>query len=252
MTARPSRGERVLDRIPFLEKELLLLRRLVRPGDVCLDIGAAGGAHLMVMARRAGRRGRVLGVEARPRSAVALSLLTALVPGGARPRIHQVALADDAGVLTLRIPLVPTRAHLPGTATDRLEAAAFAGLPATTVTVPSMRLDDLIAREGLAHVDVVKLDVEGAESAVLAGAPYLLHEQRPVFVIEADDLHQRRFDTTAADLVAGVVAAGYRAHRFLRGGLTAVDRVTADEDDYVLIPDERRREVLARVGPSRG
>ncbi|MFW5934010.1 MAG: hypothetical protein ACOCT8_04690 [Actinomycetota bacterium] len=44
---RPSLLERAIDQVPFLEKELFLLARLVRRGDRCVDVGAAGGAHLL-------------------------------------------------------------------------------------------------------------------------------------------------------------------------------------------------------------
>ncbi|MEX0869537.1 MAG: hypothetical protein WD011_07680, partial [Nitriliruptoraceae bacterium] len=65
-TVRPSMFERGLDGIPFVEKELRLLCRLVTPGNVCIDVGAAGGLHLLVMACATRRTGRVIGVEARP------------------------------------------------------------------------------------------------------------------------------------------------------------------------------------------
>lgn len=248
----PRRGtgplERAVDRVPFLEKELFLLRRLVRRGDICLDIGAAGGAHLFVMARRAGTSGRVIGVEPRPGSARLLGIGAGLVGLRRRIRIHQVALADEPGALELWIPVVPTRAHLPGTTADLTSAAAFAGLPHRRILVPTMRLDDLIAIEGLTRLDVLKCDVEGAETAVFAGAPRLLRELRPIIVVEADDTHQRRYDARAQDVLDAVTVHDYRTHRYRRGRLEPVDGIVDGEDDYVLVPRERQREVVERMG----
>jgi FkbM family methyltransferase len=238
---RPSRLERTVDRVPFLEKELFLLSRVVQPGAVCIDVGAAGGAHLLVMARRVGPTGRVLGFEPRPRSLRILRRTTRLAGVADRVELHQVALADHDGELPLRIPIVPTRAHLPGTTVDLDATAAFAKLPHRRITVPTRRLDDVVREAGLSRVDVLKLDVEGAELPAIAGAADTLDRFRPLVLVEADDLHQARFDATAQDVVDAVAAHGYAVHRYRRGALDALDgRAVPDEDDYVLVPDERR------------
>lgn len=236
---RPSRLERAVDRVPFLEKELFLLRRLVRPGQVCVDVGAAGGAHLLVMARGVGPTGRVLGFEPRPRSLAILHRLTALLGVEEWVELHQVALSDAEGSLPLRIPVVPTRAHFHGSTTDREGTAAFARLPYREIEVPTARLDDVVAAAGVARVDLLKCDVEGAELRVLAGARRILDEHRPLVILEADDRHQAREDATSADVHAAVADHGYRAHRYRRGRIEPVDGPVAGEDDYLFVPEER-------------
>jgi FkbM family methyltransferase len=235
-----------VDRIPFLEKELFLLDRIVRPGDVCVDVGAAGGAHLLVMARRAGRQGRVLGFEPRPGSLRSLRRLVRLVGWHDRVRLFPLALADGPGATALRIPVVPTRAHFHGSTHDRKGAAAFASLPHREIEVPTASLDDVVERAGVATVDVLKLDVEGAELLVLAGAGRVLDRHRPLVVLEADDLHQARFEATAADVLAAVAAHGYRVYRFRRGMLEEVAGPLPDEDDYVFVPEEREPSIPVR------
>lgn len=236
---RPSRLERFVDRIPFVEKELFLLRRLVAPGDVCLDVGAAGGAHLVVMARRAGPSGQVHGFEPRPGSLRTLRRIVRLAGVADRVRLHQVALADREGRQPLRIPVVPTRAHFLGSIADRDGAAAFARLPHRSIEVVTRTLDAVVAEAGLSRVDVMKCDVEGAELLVLAGASRILSQLRPVVIVEADDLHQRRYGSTAQDVLDAITAHGYRIHRYRRSALEAVAGVVAGEDDYVLVPSER-------------
>jgi FkbM family methyltransferase len=243
---RPSLLERTIDRVPFLEKELFLLRRVVRPGDVCVDVGAAGGAHLLVMAKQAGPRGTVLGFEPRPRS---LRMLRTLVRASGltdRVRLHQQALADRVGTMALRIPVVPTRAHFHGSTEDRATAAAFARLPHREIEVPTAPLDEVLAAEGLSRLDVLKLDVEGAELLVLSGATRVLTELRPIVVLEADDLHQARFDATADDVLATVREHGYRIYRYRRAALEEVAGAVDDEDDYVFVPEEREPPIAVR------
>jgi FkbM family methyltransferase len=233
--------------VPFLEKELFLLRELVQPGDVCLDVGAAGGAHLMVMARRAGRRGRVLGVEPRPGSLRALRALVALSGMSARVRLLQLGLADRAGTLPLRIPVVPTRAHFRGSSDDADDVAAFAGLPHRRIDVPVRTLDQVVDTQQLERVDVLKCDVEGAELLVFAGATDVLSRYRPVILVEADDLHQQRYDATAGDVLDAVTAHDYTVHRYRRSRLEPLHGPVAGEDDYVLIPNERVDAIRSRV-----
>lgn len=240
---RPSRLERAVDRVPFLEKELFLLRRLVAPGDVCVDVGAAGGAHLLVMAHRVGPTGRVVGVEPRPGSHRILQWLVRRAGLDDRVRLLAVALDDTAGHTALRIPVVPTRAHFHGSGAERDDVAAFAGLPHREISVPTRRLDDVVADEGLGRVDVLKCDVEGAELRVLAGGQRVLEHHRPVVLLEADDLHQRREEATAANVLDVVTSYGYRAYRFRRGRLEEIAGVVEGEDDYVFVP----RELSARV-----
>jgi FkbM family methyltransferase len=243
---RPSLLERTIDRVPFLEKELFLLRRLVRPGDVCVDVGAAGGAHLLVMAKQAGPRGTVLGFEPRPRS---LRMLRTLVRASRltdRVRLRQQALADRVGTMALRIPVVPTRAHFHGSTEDRATVAAFARLPHREIEVPTASLDEVLAAEGLSRLDVLKLDVEGAELLVLSGATRVLTELRPIVVLEADDLHQARFDATADDVLSTVREHGYRIYRYRRAALEEVAGAVDDEDDYVFVPEEREPPIAVR------
>lgn len=242
--------ERAIDEVPFLEKELFLLRRLVRPGDVCLDIGAAGGAHLLVMAVRAGARGRVIGVEPRPGSLRALRWLVRAVGLAQRVELVAAAFSDRAGRQNLRIPVVPTRAHLPGTSADHRRRAAFNSLPARHVEVETMTLDAFVEQAGLARIDVIKCDVEGAELAVLAGATRTFARFRPVLVVEADDAHQSRYDARAQDVFDAVVALGYVGFRYVRGRLDAVRGVVEGEDDYVFVPRERLSDPTSRARAS--
>ena len=142
-SAPPSRLERAVDRVPFLEKELFLLRRLVRPGDVCVDIGAAGGAHLFVMARQAGRWGHVVGIEPRPGSLRVLDRLVRISGMADRVSLHQLALTDAAGTIELRVPVVPTartcagRPRMPMTPPPSRDCPTVASRSAPSASTPS-------------------------------------------------------------------------------------------------------------------
>lgn len=63
-------------------------------------------------------------------------------------------------------------------------------------TVPSVRLDTWAGRAGLDRLDLVKLDVEGVELAVLDGAADTLRRFRPILVVECNPVALRRFGGT--------------------------------------------------------
>jgi FkbM family methyltransferase len=64
-----------------------------------------------------------------------------------------------------------------------------------TLSVAARRLDDLPEISGLRRLDVMKIDVEGAESGVLAGGENTIDRFRPVLIVE---LHSPEQDVSVA------------------------------------------------------
>ena len=221
--------ERILDRIPFLEKEMLLVRRLVRPGWTCLDIGAAGGTYLHVLSRLVGRAGRVIGVEPRRRSARLLRALQRWLPWH-NVRIFQVALADSVGTARMVVPrLVRTEAHLapPGAGSDA---------DGSVEIVRQWTLDHLVERAALDRVDLIKCDVEGAEELVFGGAAETLRRWKPIVLCEIEARHLARYARTADSFLDRFAEHGYRVYRYRAGRLDPVDGIDPTENDYLFLP----------------
>ncbi len=59
------------------------------------------------------------------------------------------------------------------------------------------------------RLDFVKADVEGAEARLLTGAQKTLARLRPSLLLELEDRHLERFDTSAAEIVDGLAEYGY-------------------------------------------
>lgn len=239
---------RLLTWLPGLEKELALLRRLVPPGAVCLDVGAGCGTYTVALARLAGGGGRVHAFEPRRRSRRVLRAVCRLVTPG-NVTVHPVALADQAGELPLVTPRrrwllpVPGRSFL----ADRLVLAGghqpgrddeFGG--ASRKTVSCVRLDDHLGRRGLDRLDFVKLDVEGAELRVLTGASDTLAVHSPVLLCELEERHTRKYGHRPGAVISWLTARGYRLHRFDGHGLTPVPGLVPDENNYLFVPQADR------------
>lgn len=148
-----------------------VLDSLLQPGDVFIDIGANIGYHSLRAARSVGATGRVVAVEANTENARVIAL-AAVANGFDNLEVLPLALGDRRG-------FVPFGSHI-GSNGGFVGAAEIAPRLASASIVPVVRLDDL----GLERVDVIKIDVEGAESLVLAGADTVLRELRPVVIAE--------------------------------------------------------------------
>jgi FkbM family methyltransferase len=177
---------------------------LTEPGWVVVDGGANIGAFSLVAAAAcAPGGGRVHAVECAPET---LRILRrSLDANPALPvTVHEVALADEQGELEFTVFEGGS-----GLASFAPEQAGQA------IRVPTTTLDILTA--GMPRVDLVKLDVEGAELRALSGAARLLTEQRPMVVIELEPEHLARQGATIAGLQALLNDAEYVAIGVERG-----------------------------------
>lgn len=155
------------------------LRRYARPGMTAFDLGANAGHLTLLLAQLVGREGRVHAFEPVPEDARCLEE-TMRINALPNVTIHAAAVADRTGTAELAV-----AGAFDGAA--RLAELAVENGAATgrrLVRVPVVSLDDFCAREGLERVDLVKMDVEGAERLALAGMEAVLARLRPVLVAE--------------------------------------------------------------------
>ncbi|MBB5956403.1 FkbM family methyltransferase [Saccharothrix tamanrassetensis] len=230
---------RVLARVtPFIEPELIGLRDVVRPGDVCVDIGAALGLYTVSLSRLVGPHGRVHSVEPLVFAHPALSYL--LRPREGRNVVrHCVALGTREGQDVMS---VPVRHGLPVTGRSFLTAGAD-GLGSNVefdqhleVLVRTDTLDRFCAANGIERLDFVKADVEGAELRVLQGGADTIERFRPKLLLEVEERHVRRFGYRSQDLVEWLAERGYRMHAWQRNAWQQVDRIRPDVRNYLFRP----------------
>jgi FkbM family methyltransferase len=101
-----------------------------------------------------------------------------------------------------------------------------------TVSVPVTTLDTAWAELGRPVVSIIKIDVEGAESQVLAGAPELLAAHRPHILLEWYEENLKAYDVEPGRLLAFARANGYRVFAMPAG--VPVDDVTTLRVQMVL------------------
>lgn len=204
---------------PDVAREVAFFRGLAVGGGVAYDIGAHAGPHTWVLAGRVGPSGRVISFEPDPESFRKLTDMVRL-NGLENVDAFAFALGEDAGVGELRIPT--DGRQLAATLDPRLAHLAVGG----RVSVPVFRLDDLVATLGLPAPTFIKVDVEGFEGRVLAGARATLASARPVVFIEIHGAGEDKA-ANAREVLQTLTDLGY-ACRHLETG--ARDLLPADAE----------------------
>jgi FkbM family methyltransferase len=217
---------------PYLEKEMLGLRQLVGPGCVCVDIGAAAGLYTIALSELVGDTGRVLSVEPLP---FVHPLWTRLLKAGNNVCRYTVALGVEPSRGTMSVPigrygLVTGRSFLAWHTSGQGSNAEFAGHVEVQVEVDT--LDGLCARAGLARLDFLKIDVEGAEPHVLAGGAQVIEKFRPAILVEIEARHLSRYHLSAQTVVDWLRERGYTMHRW-RNGWQETAAVTDQNRNYL-------------------
>lgn len=148
----------------------------VSEGDVFYDIGSNVGFFALVAARLVGTSGQAYAFEPLPAN------LQQIAANSSANRIDNLtiipyAVGDRAGAATLYLD-----AH-PGGATLSVDDSSRVG---GQMEVEVACIDDLVASGRCRPPDVVKIDVEGLEPAVLRGMERTLSEHQPVVICELD------------------------------------------------------------------
>ena len=183
------------------------LQRFVRPGMKIYDIGAQAGFYTLFFSRLTGASGSVYAFEPCPYEARFL-VDHVRMNGLANVKIIQAAVSDRAALIGMTTTLGVTQNRI----CDRSDSILM---------VPSLKLD----AAGLPPPELIKMDVEGAESAVLEGAQRILREVRPVIFVALHSIEER------AKCAALLRAACYSVYD-LKG--QSVDGVPSGDEIYAV------------------
>ncbi len=175
----------------WCDDEVFLLDQMLRPGDTVVDVGANIGTHTVFFAGKVTAQGLVIAFE--PQRLVYQTLCGNVALNGLTNVMCMMAAVGDArGQLTF--PSLDPRATLNFGAVRAVEG------PGESVDV--MPIDDLDLRS----CALIKIDVEGMEAKVIAGARQTIARCRPVLFLENDTVERSR------ELLEAVFALDYQAH----------------------------------------
>jgi len=218
----------------YEEAERRFVESWVFPGMVVLDIGAHSGFYTLLASRRVGSTGSVVAFEPSPRERK--RLLTHLrLNHRKNVRVESLALGDAEGEAELFV--VDGR----GTGLNSLRAPTSQER-VEKVPVLVTTLDHYLLRAHLPTVDFVKMDVEGAELAVLkGGAALLARRPRPVILCEVEDARTKPWGYEAKEILEFLSRLDYEWFLPLQNGRLVPLRSlkVCSDRDLVAIPKER-------------
>ena len=175
----------------YVQAELDLLLSYVQPGDIVVEVGANIGCDTVPLAQRVTDAGRVFAFE--PQRIIYQMLCANLAINGIWNVIaERGALGAAPGIM--QVPPV-----------DYAQIGNFGGVPLQETGAEPVQVIALDAYR-LTRCDLLKIDVEGMELAVLQGAADTIARLRPVIYCEND-----REEKSAA-LIAYLRELGYELH----------------------------------------
>ena len=192
--------------------EFCLLTRVLQPGMTFVDVGANIGLYAMFAARKVMPGGTVLAIE--PSSREYENLVKNIEANRIEVRALRIAVTDRVGRAELLVAPLSNAGH------NTLGAFGYGTPLERKEGVPMAPLDDIVADQGLRRLDVIKMDVEGAELMVLRGASRVLREFRPLWLLEISDRTLQHQNASSREIFDLMAAEGYRFFEFdKRSGL---------------------------------
>ena len=178
--------------------EIKFIQHRLQRGQVAVDVGAHKGGYLYWLQKMVGQQGQCFAFEPQIQLFERLSLAFGRMQN---VQLEHLALSDKPGKMTLHIP-ESTSGSSPGATLEMRDD----NTTDTEVTVTT--LDDYFLPKKI-YPNLIKIDVEGHELALLKGGQNLLGNHHPILMIEIENRHLNM--GTCQDVIAYVENLGYKS-----------------------------------------
>lgn len=210
--------------------ETTFLRSRVETGSVCFDIGANVGYYSLLFASLASE-GKVHSFEPVPLNFYVLCT-NRLLNRFSNLMANPCAVGDSNGTVGFVVSRDSAFSSLVDTGMKPM---------AMEISVPITRLDTYCEANNVTGIDVLKVDVEGAEAKVLAGANRLFadrsHRPRTV-MLELYEPMLSRYDSSIDQILCAMERFGYRPFVFSNGRMVSFQREHYNRLYNVIFVDE--------------
>ena len=213
--------------------ELSLLARILRPGMTFIDVGANMGLYSLFGARKVGASGKVVAIEPSRREA---GIIREHIEGNGLGNVTLLAVAvtDREGEAELLVASLAKSGH------NTLGAFGFDTALDHRERVRSVRLDDVVREQSLTRVDVIKMDIEGAEELALRGAERTLRDHRPLLLMELSHRSLQHQQSSAERLLELLGEFGYSVYGFEpESGLPSREPRRCSEENVIAVAREQ-------------
>jgi FkbM family methyltransferase len=214
--------------------EFTFLHKVLEPGMTFLDAGANEGVYTVFAAECVGNTGAVWAFEPSQREFKRLQQNLKL---NRLKNVHPfpLALAEHEGKAELAVAEAEHSGH------NTLGKFAYDSVGVLRKEpVPVHALDQVVQETAITRIDVMKLDVEGAEHRLLEGAQRALQRFRPIILFEASDAALRHQGSSREALCAALSAQACNLYVFDSStGLPAPATSGQFSDNMIAVPVEK-------------
>ena len=181
------------------------LTEFVRPGSVVLDIGANIGAYTLFLSRLVGPEGKVYAFE--PTDYAFNKLQRNL---GLNREFASRVIAEQAKLVKNDDDVSAAEIYSSWKVVgNQTRHPKHLGIAQPTTGAKTFTLDSYCERAGVKKIDFIKLDVDGFESDVIAGALTVLQRDRPVICLELAPYALTERGSSLAELLRLLHQVGY-------------------------------------------
>jgi len=178
-----------------------LFNVLIKPGMTVLDVGANIGYFTLVAAKRVGENGRVFAFEPEPHN---YNLLVQNIEFNhcANVTALPIALSDEQGQLLLYLHRTNLGCHSISKENVHSEGGC--------TRVEATTLDSFISNLGDHRVDLIKMDIQGAEGLLIKGGEETLRRDGLAIIMEFWPKGLRQVGTDPSELLRKLVELGFQ------------------------------------------
>jgi FkbM family methyltransferase len=209
---------------------------------VFFDVGANYGLYTFHAAKLVGIDGCVVAFEPQPRLCKALKMACSKFKSS-NVEIVAAAASDHAGTTTFAIPAMAS-----GTGSLNATHSSSDG---ATFSVETTTIDTVCLQRGITQVDLIKIDVEGAEYQALKGTSCILRSSQPLLWFELNPEAQQRAGCAIADIFRFLGDLGYESFYRISDGYPIVDPASEFRDLINVLAFPRGRKVDEMVSKLR-
>jgi FkbM family methyltransferase len=208
-------------------------KRILKPGMVCIDIGANVGFFTLLMAQRVLPSGTVTAFEAAP-STCDLLLRNVHLNRFSNVTVESLAVSDHCGTIDFHV-------GPPGfdvySSSGTITHSSASSQHFHTISIPSITLDDYLQKRDNPRVDIIKLDVEGCEFLAIKGMERTL-ESNPnlLLIIEFAEQTTRGFGYHPNEMANWLFEKGWKLFVIKYSGkLDAVEPTGMEWTDQMVV-----------------
>lgn len=213
----------------FEHETTIFLKKIIKSGDIILDIGANIGQFSVIMSMFSGSSGKIYAIEPYDKN-ISLIKKNIEINDIVNIYVHKVAIADKNGRMIFRI--YDDYAYNSFLLIDRKKLLKEDSVECQTI-------DAFIEQNKITKLDLIKIDIEGYELPAMKGAENTLNKFRPGIIAEIQPLNLKSIGLGWRDIIDYLAAKDYEAFVITDDGLKNIDEeLDARYENYYFKPKQ--------------